>query len=180
MSKDRTTKVHGALRGRSSIGKWPTWQVVSDMLIVPSSVNDFIVFNYTLLIKVIFSPKLFLRSTGWSYYLNTLLLIDIFNLVLSNDRSGSKIFHPGQANFFLARVGSAIFGLGLVKDRSASYLLRVKSMLGLGQGPSLVLSFDNNAYFSLRILTVNSNTKLITANSDHQNLWTDKIIDPWF
>jgi len=53
----------------------------------------------------------------------------------------------GSGQYFVARVGSVIFGLGLglgksqVKDGSSSYLLRVKSMLESGQGPSLYNSW---------------------------------------
>jgi len=74
------------------------------------------------------------------------------------------VMGPGEK--FLTRVGSAIYGLGLefgkfplkmsnfskllqvgsestrVKAGSASYLLRVKSKLGSGRGPSLVYSYQ--------------------------------------
>jgi len=84
-------------------------------------------------------------------------------MVLSSNRSGSNFFEPSQVNFLwlgLSRVRSAIYGSGLesvpwkfpfgskkslwvvskstrVKGGSASYLLRVKSKLGLGQGMHL-------------------------------------------
>jgi len=78
----------------------------------------------------------------------------------NSDGSGSKIFmaRVGSGQIFVARVGSAIYGLGLnwenfppkhqifqffpfgskstrVKGGLPSYLLRIKSKLGSGQGP---------------------------------------------
>jgi len=123
-----------------------------------------------------FFPDLFRKSSPnprnsqcihfWSYH--------ILITSESNDGFGLKFFDPGRvglAQFFVARVGSAIYGLGLehfpqkseifhfipfgtkkllwvgskstrVKDGSASFLLRVKSMLGLGLGPSLSESLN--------------------------------------
>jgi len=84
-----------------------------------------------------------------------------------SDGSGSKQFltRVGSDQFFVAWVGSAIYCLGLnwenlptkhqifqsfrvvskstqVEGESASYLLRVKSKLGSGQGQSLNFQID--------------------------------------
>jgi len=110
-----------------------------------------------------------------------------------SDRSGSRIFYPGWVNFLLLGwVGSGqpslvwvwkissknttIFNFfpsnkksksNWVKGGSASYLLRVKSMLGSGQGPSLfkvklvegagVLSCDFQILMSSLSLILSSN-----------------------
>jgi len=77
---------------------------------------------------------------------------------VSSDGSGSKIFDPGWVGFefgkfplkmsnfliFSLRGQKKSLQVGLestrVKGGSASYLLRVKSKLGLGQGPALFVS----------------------------------------
>jgi len=77
----------------------------------------------------------------------------IFGLGLENFRLKSQIFqffpfHSGQKKYLW--VGSKSTR---VKDGSASYLLRVKSMLRLGQGPSLPETIKAGWFVALKMVT---------------------------
>jgi len=103
-----------------------------------------------------------LNENRWTHIKH---FLDDFEKDIQSDGSGSKIFDPGRVNFlwlWSGRVIHWLFGVdfgkfplkmsnfsiffssgsnkissGQVKDGSASYLLRVKSKLGLHQDPSL-------------------------------------------
>jgi len=92
------------------------------------------------------------------------MILPLLSLSWASDGSGSKFYHPGWVShlcfgfwkFSLKIPNFSVFSPSgpkkslrveskstQVKDWSASYLLRVKSMLGSGQGPSLSWALES-------------------------------------